>query len=98
MRPLLGAAHCILSEPSQFPDIVDFCEKMANLGKTVIVAALDGTFQRKVKMSDPGLAVGPERGDSIYTRSPEKCVQNRSYWLVGALNWPQARKQEGVAL
>lgn len=31
----------------QFPDIVDFCEEMANDGKTIIVAALDGTFQRK---------------------------------------------------
>uniref|UniRef100_A0A2K6CUY9 Thymidine kinase n=1 Tax=Macaca nemestrina TaxID=9545 RepID=A0A2K6CUY9_MACNE len=30
-----------------FPDIVEFCETMANAGKTVIVAALDGTFQRK---------------------------------------------------
>lgn len=27
---------------------MEFCEEMANLGKTVIVAALDGTFQRKV--------------------------------------------------
>lgn len=35
--------------PLQFPDIVEFCESMANSGKTVIVAALDGTFQRKVK-------------------------------------------------
>uniref|UniRef100_A0A2I2ZSB8 Thymidine kinase n=1 Tax=Gorilla gorilla gorilla TaxID=9595 RepID=A0A2I2ZSB8_GORGO len=33
--------------PFQFPDIVEFCEAMANAGKTVIVAALDGTFQRK---------------------------------------------------
>ena len=33
---------------SQFPDLVEFCETMANSGKTVIVAALDGTFQRKV--------------------------------------------------
>ena len=32
----------------QFPDLVEFCEEMANSGKTVIVAALDGTFQRKV--------------------------------------------------
>lgn len=32
----------------QFPDAVEFCEEMANLGKTIIVAALDGTFQRKV--------------------------------------------------
>lgn len=37
--------------PLQFPDIVEFCETMANAGKTVIVAALDGTFQRKVKQS-----------------------------------------------
>lgn len=27
---------------------MEFCEWMANAGKTVIVAALDGTFQRKV--------------------------------------------------
>ncbi|XP_070937830.1 thymidine kinase, cytosolic isoform X1 [Macaca nemestrina] len=33
--------------PAAFPDIVEFCEAMANAGKTVIVAALDGTFQRK---------------------------------------------------
>ena len=32
----------------QFPDIIEFCETMANRGKTVIVAALDGTFQRQV--------------------------------------------------
>lgn len=31
----------------QFPDIVNFCEVMANAGKLVIVASLDGTFQRK---------------------------------------------------
>ncbi|KAK2181104.1 hypothetical protein NP493_410g00035 [Ridgeia piscesae] len=31
----------------QFPDIIEFCETMANKGKTVIVAALDGTFQRQ---------------------------------------------------
>lgn len=30
----------------QFPDCVDFAEEMANSGKIVIVAALDGTFQR----------------------------------------------------
>ena len=27
--------------------MVEFCEEMANAGKMVIVAALDGTFQRK---------------------------------------------------
>ena len=31
----------------QFPDIVQFSEKMASRGKIVIVAALDGTFERK---------------------------------------------------
>jgi len=36
-----------IDEGQFFPDIVNFCEKMANDGKTVIVAALDGTFQRK---------------------------------------------------
>ena len=34
----------------QFPDVVEFSETMANAGKTVIVAALDGTFQRKVRL------------------------------------------------
>ena len=34
----------------QFPDVVEFCEEMANMGKTVIVAALDGTFQRQVRV------------------------------------------------
>uniref|UniRef100_H3D962 Thymidine kinase n=1 Tax=Tetraodon nigroviridis TaxID=99883 RepID=H3D962_TETNG len=32
-----------IDEGQFFPDIVEFCEEMANLGKTVIVAALDGT-------------------------------------------------------
>lgn len=41
-----GSCPHPLSRP-QFPDIVEFSETMANEGKTVIVAALDGTFQRK---------------------------------------------------
>jgi len=36
-----------IDEGQFFPDLVDFCERMADLGKKVIVAALDGTFQRK---------------------------------------------------
>ncbi|XP_051851445.1 thymidine kinase, cytosolic isoform X1 [Antechinus flavipes] len=36
-----------IDEGQFFPDIVEFSETMANAGKTVIVAALDGTFQRK---------------------------------------------------
>lgn len=70
MRSLLRTAHFILSELSQFPDIVEFCEMMANEGKTVIVAALDGTFQRKVKISDPGLQ-RILRGETVDKVSPE---------------------------
>ncbi|ELU05548.1 hypothetical protein CAPTEDRAFT_182750 [Capitella teleta] len=36
-----------VDEGQFFPDTVEFCEAMANKGKTVIVAALDGTFQRE---------------------------------------------------
>merc|ERR1712223_1685728 len=36
-----------IDEGQFFPDVVEFSEVMANLGKTVIVAALDGTYQRK---------------------------------------------------
>ncbi|KGL77521.1 Thymidine kinase, cytosolic, partial [Tinamus guttatus] len=43
----LSSAVIGIDEGQFFPDIVDFCEMMANAGKTVIVAALDGTFQRK---------------------------------------------------
>ncbi|NWQ82190.1 KITH protein, partial [Columbina picui] len=43
----LGAAVIGIDEGQFFPDIVEFCETMANAGKTIIVAALDGTFQRK---------------------------------------------------
>lgn len=36
-----------IDEGQFFPDTVQFAESMANRGKTVIVAALDGTFQRQ---------------------------------------------------
>lgn len=35
-----------IDEGQFFPDCVEFCEDMANRGKVVIVAALDGTYQR----------------------------------------------------
>jgi thymidine kinase len=35
-----------VDEGQFFPDVVAFCEKWANEGKTVIVAALDGDFKR----------------------------------------------------
>ncbi|XP_072098307.1 thymidine kinase, cytosolic isoform X1 [Mobula birostris] len=43
----LKAAVIGIDEGQFFPDCVEFSEEMANKGKTVIVAALDGTFQRK---------------------------------------------------
>ncbi|KAL1005514.1 hypothetical protein UPYG_G00060060 [Umbra pygmaea] len=48
MRSLAQHACVIgIDEGQFFPDTVEFCEEMANMGKTIIVAALDGTFQRK---------------------------------------------------
>ena len=39
---------CIgIDEGQFFPDLVEFCEALANQGKTVIVACLDATYQRK---------------------------------------------------
>lgn len=35
-----------IDEGQFFPDVVQFSEKMANLGKIVVVAALDGTYLR----------------------------------------------------
>lgn len=36
-----------IDEGQFFPDCVSFCEQMANEGKIVIVAALNGSFERK---------------------------------------------------
>ena len=36
-----------IDEGQFFPDIVTFCDKMADQGKIVIVAALDGTFRKE---------------------------------------------------
>lgn len=45
---LAESAHVIgIDEAQFFPDIVAFCEEMANKGKIVIIAALDGTFKRE---------------------------------------------------
>lgn len=65
VRPLALQACVIgIDEGQFFPDTVEFCEEMANLGKTVIVAALDGTFQRKVSicLSPQGHTESPSVG------------------------------------
>lgn len=36
-----------IDEGQFFTDIVEFSEEMADLGINVLIAALDGTFQRK---------------------------------------------------
>ncbi|CAG2208677.1 TK [Mytilus edulis] len=49
-----------VDEGQFFPDVVSFSDEMAERGKTVIVAALDGTFQKKVEIiggADKYLAV-----------------------------------------
>ncbi len=45
----LALAHEIIGidEGQFFPDIASWADKLANGGRTVIVAALDGTYQRK---------------------------------------------------
>ncbi|XP_078081832.1 thymidine kinase, cytosolic [Mustelus asterias] len=47
LQEALKSAVIGIDEGQFFPDCVEFAEEMANQGKTVIVAALDGTFQRK---------------------------------------------------
>ncbi|CCD83222.1 thymidine kinase [Squirrelpox virus] len=46
MPDVLNADVVGIDEGQFFIDLVEFCEDMANAGKIVIVAALDGTFQR----------------------------------------------------
>lgn len=36
-----------IDEGQFFPDIIEFCESLVSLGKTLIIAGLDGTFQAK---------------------------------------------------
>ncbi|RLN48305.1 hypothetical protein BBJ29_001534 [Phytophthora kernoviae] len=36
-----------IDEGQFYPDLVEFCQDAANMGKVVVVAALDGTFERK---------------------------------------------------
>jgi thymidine kinase len=45
---IVNKYDCIgIDEAQFFPDLISFCSRMATEGKIVIVAALDGTFQRK---------------------------------------------------
>jgi thymidine kinase len=56
MDPLVWSADVVgIDEGQFFDDLVPVCELLANLGKIVIVAALDGTFQRRPFESTLGL-------------------------------------------
>jgi thymidine kinase len=47
-EPAVARASVVAIDEGQFfPDVVTACERWANAGKVVIVAALDGTFQRR---------------------------------------------------
>lgn len=46
-KTVSGAEVIGVDEGQFFPDVAIFCEEMADKGKTVIVAALDGTFKRE---------------------------------------------------
>ncbi|TMW57262.1 hypothetical protein Poli38472_003187 [Pythium oligandrum] len=48
VRELLDSFDVIgIDEGQFFPDLIEFCNEAANAGKVVIVAALDGTFEKK---------------------------------------------------
>ncbi|RLN97211.1 hypothetical protein BBJ28_00004587 [Nothophytophthora sp. Chile5] len=50
VRPFLDECDVIGIDEGQFyPDLVEFCQDAANMGKVVVVAALDATFERKVR-------------------------------------------------
>jgi len=51
----------------QFPGIVKFCQTLAEEGKIVIVAALDGTYQREVCIYYVTLGLLAQSQDCIHT-------------------------------
>jgi thymidine kinase len=54
-----------IDEGQFFPDIAQFADDMANIGKVVIVAALDGTFLRQPFGSILDLVPKAENGSPI---------------------------------
>jgi thymidine kinase len=76
-----------IDEGQFFPDLLDFCETAANAGKVVIVAALDGTFQRRVRVNGRGPgsnapqrtrrahACAPARARTPHDRVARTCLQ-----------------------
>ncbi|DAZ92905.1 TPA: hypothetical protein N0F65_013067 [Lagenidium giganteum] len=89
-----------IDEGQFFPDLLEFCDSVANSGKTVIVAALDGTFERKPFGSVCSLipsaeqviklnAVCTECGrDAAFTR---RIVADKSIELIGGSDMYEPR-------
>ncbi|KAK7820166.1 hypothetical protein U0070_003577 [Myodes glareolus] len=74
----LGVSVIGINEGQFFPHILEFCELIVNAGKTVIVAALDGTFQRKAFSSILNLV--PLAGSMMkLTAVYMKCFREAAY-------------------
>jgi thymidine kinase len=74
---LAKEADVIGVDEGQFmPDLLAFCEEMANAGKVVIVAALDGTYERKPFKESQVLELIP-RAESV-TKLTAICFQCRA--------------------
>ncbi len=82
-----------IDEGQFFPDIVDFCDRNANDGKIIIVAALDGTFQRKpfgevlnlVPLSDSVIKLNSVCMD-CYRSAPytKRLIKNNKIEIIGS--------------
>uniref|UniRef100_A0A8C0BV75 Thymidine kinase n=1 Tax=Buteo japonicus TaxID=224669 RepID=A0A8C0BV75_9AVES len=94
----LASAVIGIDEGQFFPDVVEFCEMMANAGKTIIVAALDGTFQRKAFGSILNLVPLAESVVKLNAVCME-CYQEASYTKrLGAEREVKAGSREGGEL
>jgi thymidine kinase len=47
LETLMNSNNILIDEAQFFPDLVSFCDKYADLGKTIVVAGLDSDYERK---------------------------------------------------
>lgn len=66
----------------KFTDIVQFCETMANAGKIVVVAALDGTYQRS---GTPSFNIYYLINFGMFSRSLKLLLVSGNYQNTGSL-------------
>lgn len=67
-----------IDEGQFYPDIVEYAEKWANAGKTIIISALDGTWQRKPFASIAALMSMADQVDKLYAVC-YKCGNNAPF-------------------